>query len=77
MSDRPKVGTHVGLYGQREPRDYEVQVEWLEARLAEAEAIIVDLCAHEGAEGWSQDLNARLARFSATDSASGRENVTP
>ena len=46
------------------------QCERAEARLSEAEAIIADLCAHEGAEGWSQDLNERLARFSATDSAS-------
>ena len=41
------------------------------ARLAEAEAIIAELCAHEGAEGWSADLNARLARFSNAGQPNG------
>lgn len=40
-------------------RDYDA----LAARLAEAEAIIAELDAHEGAEGWSADLNTRLLKF--------------
>lgn len=35
----------------------------LEARLIEAKAIIVELCGHEGAEGWSDYLSARIDRF--------------
>lgn len=33
-------------------------------RLAEAEALIAELEAHEGAEGWSTDLRERLDRYS-------------
>lgn len=33
-------------------------------RLTEAEALIAELEAHEGAEGWSADLRARLDRYS-------------
>jgi hypothetical protein len=35
-------------------------------QLAEAEGIIRDLCDHEGAEGWSKDLNDRLDRYQFT-----------
>jgi hypothetical protein len=39
------------------------EVDALMERLIEAEEIIVELCAHEGAEGWSQSLNERLDNF--------------
>lgn len=35
-------------------------------RLAEAEYLIGELCDHEGAEGWSADLRARLNTYFAT-----------
>lgn len=47
--------------------------ELRDGRLAEAEALIDRLCAHEGAEGWSEDLRQDLDCFYAqrkADSAS-------
>lgn len=37
----------------------------LDQRLAEADALIKELCEHEGAEGWSADLRRRLDRYDA------------
>lgn len=33
MRQRPKIGTYVGIYGQREPADYQIQIDWLEDRI--------------------------------------------
>ena len=49
-----------------------VERDALAARLAEAERLIDELCDHEGAEGWSEDLRRDLDNFHAgraTDSA--------